>query len=107
MNTSKKVFFLLIFGFIISLYYSYYNLSKFDRSDIDTGQHLMIRGDIINIWREAESFKKDFIEEKKNFFLSGLEYTRTYLPSKIIAIYSKLFNVSLFENYEKNIFSNV
>ena len=106
MNTSKKVFFLLIFGFIISLYYSYYNLSKFDRSDIDTGQHLMIRGDIINIWREAASFKKDFIEEKKNFFLSGLEYTRTYLPSKIIAIYSKLFNTILFENYEKDIVSN-
>ncbi len=106
MNTSKKVFFLLIFGFIISLYYSYYNLSKFDKYDLDTTQHLMVRGDISNLWREAESFKKDFIQEKKSFFSSGLEYTRTYLPSKIIAIYSKLFNVSLFENYEKNIVSN-
>ena len=57
MNTSKKVFFLLIFGFIISLYYSYYNLSKFDRSDIDTGQHLMIRGEIINIWAIIPSLR--------------------------------------------------
>jgi len=68
MNTSKKVFFLLIFGFIISLYYSYYNLSKFDKYDLDTTQHLMVRGDISNLWREAESFKKDFIQEKKKFF---------------------------------------
>ena len=52
---------------------------------------------------EAETFKRDFFEQDKSFLESGKEYTRTYLPSKILAIYSKIFNVNLYENYEKNI----
>ena len=46
----------------------------------------MIRGDLNLIWHEAVSFKKDLLSRKK-IFGNGIEYTRTFLPSKIVAFY--------------------
>ena len=62
----------------------------------------MVRGDVALIWREAESFKKDF-RDNKNLFGNGIEYTRTFLPSKIVAIYSSLFNKKLYEDSKNEI----
>ena len=56
----------------------------------------MIRGDTALIWREAEAFKHDLINDN-NFFGKGIEYTRTFLPSKIIAFYSLIFNQELYD----------
>ena len=103
MINSKKFLIVLIFGFIISIFLSHYNLENFDRHDGVEKKHLMVMGDINLIWKEAETFKRDFFEQDKSFLESGKEYTRTFLPSKILAIYSKIFNINLYENYEKNI----
>ena len=103
MINSKKFLIVLFFGFIISIFLSHYNLENFDKHDGVVSKHLMVLGDINSIWNEAESFKRDFFEQDKSFLESGKEYVRTFLPSKILAIYSKIFNVDLYENYEKNI----
>ena len=103
MINSKKFLIVLVFGFIISISLSQYNLDNFDKHDGVVSKHLMVLGDINLIWKEAETFKRDFFEQDKGFLESGKEYTRTFLPSKILAIYSKIFNVDLYENYEKNI----
>ena len=59
----------------------------------------MIRGDINLIWREAYAFKKDLIE-KENFLGNGIPYTRTFLPSKTIALYSFLRDQKIYENVD-------
>ncbi len=103
MSSSKKVYLILILGFFLSLSYSFYNLSEFDKYDTQKENHLMIRGDLSLIWKEADTFKQDFFEYDKSYFISGMEYTRTYLPSKIIAFYSKITNYELYIDFEKNI----
>ena len=103
MSSSKKVYLILILGFFLSLSYSFYNLSEFDNLHPQKKNHPMVRGDINLIWKEAETFKRDFFQYDKSYFTSGKEYTRTYLPSKIIAIYSKITNYELYEDFEKNV----
>ena len=105
MSSSKKVYLILILGFFLSISYSFYNLSKFDKHDSLKKHHLMIRGDLNLIWKEAETFKKDFFQYDKSYFISGIEYTRTYLPSKIIALYSEITNYELYDDFEQNIIS--
>ena len=96
----KPIYFIIFFGIFISIVVADINLRKFDKNEQKS--HLMIKGDILLIWEEAESFKKD-IAKGKNFFLSGKEYTRTYLPSKIIAAYSSATKSDLFKDFEKKI----
>ncbi len=103
MSNSKKVYLILILGFFLSLSYSFYNLSEFDKLHPQKKNHPMVRGDLNLIWKEAETFKRDFFQYDKSYFTSGKEYTRTYLPSKIIAIYSKITNYELYEDFEKNV----
>ena len=85
---------ILIFAFILSISFSSFNINKFDK--IEEESHLMIRGDIDLIWKEAQSFKNNFIS-KKPILESGLEYKRTFLPSKLLAFYSILSSNELFE----------
>ncbi len=103
MSNSKKVYLILILGFFLSLSYSLYNLSEFDKSHPQKKNHPMVRGDINLIWKEAETFKRDYFQYDKSYFNSGIEYTRTYLPSKIIALYSKITNYELYDDFENNV----
>ena len=81
----NKVLPIILIGILISISFSFYNIKKFN---IDTNNESpMIKGDIMLIWREAESFKND-IKKNKSILSSGIEYTRSYLPSKLLAIYS-------------------
>ena len=59
----------------------------------------MIMGDTKFYWTEAEELKRD-LYDGKNYFNSGRKYTRTYLPSKILALYSHISGQELFENFE-------
>ena len=94
----KRGIFLIIFiGFLISSVTSFLNLKKYDQ--IDGQPHSMILGDLKLIWIEAEHLKRD-LHSGKNFFRSGIEYDRTYLPSKLIALYSYAVGEKLFENFE-------
>ena len=73
MSNSKKVYLILILGFLLSISYSFYNLSKFDKYDSLKKHHLMIRGDLNLIWKEAETFKKDFFQYDKNYLINILK----------------------------------
>ena len=105
LNLKKKHTLITFFfiGIIISIFYASFNLNKYDRNE--NNRHLMIRGDTLFIWKEAESFKKDTIENK-SLFGNGIQYTRTFLPSKLIAIYSLTFGTELFESYD-NIYDDL
>ena len=94
MVLNRKIYTILIFGLLISFAYSFLTVIKFDKYN-KSNNHLMVRGDIQLIWEEASDFKKDFFERDKNIFEAGKEYTRTYLPSKILAFYSQIFNLKI------------
>tara|TARA_B100000579_G_scaffold254466_1_gene209414 strand:- start:2723 stop:4069 length:1347 start_codon:yes stop_codon:yes gene_type:complete len=96
----KPIFITILFAILLSTFLAKINLDEFDKLDRD--KHLMIVGDINLIWQEAETFKNDILEGK-TYFDSGKEYTRTYLPSKIVALYSILNNSNLFKNFDKKI----
>ena len=96
MNFERNIFFIIFVGLLISSTTSFLNLNKYDQ--IDGQPHSMISGDIKLIWTEAEQFKRD-LYDGKNFFNSGMEYQRTYLPSKLLAFYSHVTKHELFENF--------
>jgi hypothetical protein len=98
-DTNSLIIIFLI-GILFSSFYAIYNINKFDKNE--NGRHLMIRGDTSLIWREANSFKKD-LNKNQNFFGNGMEYTRTFLPSKMIAFYSLLSGHDLYEDSKSTI----
>ena len=99
----KKVFIVILVGILISISFSFYNTKKFDIIDSEN-QSPMVKGDLLHIWKEAESFKND-IKNNKNILSAGIEYTRTYLPSKLLAIYSIITDKKLFYDFDKLIVS--
>jgi len=101
LENKKLVYLVFLIGITISTSYAFFNLNKFDKIEGLNG-HLMIRGDTGLIWHEAESFKKDFFKNK-TIFGNGAEYTRTFLPSKIVTFYSILTNQDLYDDYENKI----
>jgi len=101
LENKKLVYLVFLLGIIISINYAFFNLNKFDKNE-DTNKHLMIRGDLSLIWYEAESFKKDLLKNK-TIFGNGAEYTRTFLPSKILAFYSILTNQDLYDDYKNRV----
>ncbi len=100
-KNDKSLIYIFLIGILISSLYAIYNINKFEKNE--KNGHLMIRGDIDIVWREAYSFKKDLIE-KKNFFGNGIFYTRTFLPSKTVALYSFLLNQDIYENIDNKTF---
>ena len=100
-KNDKYLIYIFLIGILISSLYAIYNINKFEKNE--KNGHLMIRGDIDIVWREAYSFKKDLIE-KKNLFGNGIFYTRTFLPSKTVALYSFLLNQDIYENIDNKTF---
>ena len=96
LKNRKPIYLILLIGIIISIFYANFNLKVFDKNE--NNNHLMIRGDTNLIWYEAETFKKDLINNK-NFFGNGSEYMRTFLPSKLIAFYSLITGYDLYEDF--------
>ena len=94
---NKSIIYIFFIGILISSFYSIYNINKFEKNE--KNGHLMIRGDLKLIWREAYAFKKD-LTEKENFLGNGIPYTRTFLPSKTIALYSFLRDQNIYENID-------
>ena len=108
MYSKKGVFFLIIASFFLSILFSNFFLSKYDRYEISTDEiqnHAFIKGDIPGIWTEAEKIKQD-LQSGKNYFMSGTELWRSYLPPRIIAFYSIIANYSLFGDWDNKIISS-
>jgi len=102
-KSNKTLIIILFLGFVFSILYSLFNLKYFDKNQ-NLNNHLMIRGDISLIWQESHLFKEDLIKNHK-IIGAGKEYTRTFLPSKILSIFYLIFDEEFYQNYEKNIIS--
>ena len=102
-KSNKTLITIFTLGIIFSILYSLFNLKYFDKNQ-DLNKHLMIRGDLSLIWEESHEFKKDLIENHK-IIGSGKEYTRTFLPSKILSIFYLIFDEKFYQDYEKKIVS--
>ena len=57
-KNDKYLIYIFLIGILISSLYAIYNINKFEKNE--KNGHLMIRGDIDIVWREAYSFKKFF-----------------------------------------------
>ena len=101
LKNNKKIYLVFLIGIMIATSYGFFNLDKFDKIEEPNG-HIMIRGDLGLIWHEAETFKEDFLL-KKNIFGNGIEYTRTFLPPKIVAFYHILTNQDLYDDNDNRI----
>ena len=97
LKKNKLLIYIFFIGILISCLYAIYNTYNFEKNE--KNRHLMISGDIALVWREAHAFKKDLIETK-NFFGNGIAYTRTFLPSKTVALYSFLLNQDIYESID-------
>lgn len=105
----KENLFLIIFisSFIFSILNSFYQIKQFDNyKEVSSGPnyHSMIRGDIEDFYSEGDSIASD-IREGKSYFETGGEYRRPYLPSRIFALYSLIFDEDLYDQ-ENNVSSN-
>jgi hypothetical protein len=100
-KSNKTLIIILFLGFVFSILYSLFNLKYFDKNQ-NLNNHLMIRGDISLIWQESHLFKEDLIENHK-IIGAGKEYTRTFLPSKILSIFYLIFDEEFYQDYKKKI----
>ena len=108
MSAEKKIYSVIVISFIISIIFSVIAINKYDTYEISTDEienHRMIKGDIPSIWIDGETIKKD-LQNGKSYFDSGDEIHRSYLPPRLIALYSYLFNYNLFEDWENKIISS-
>ena len=108
MNIVKKTYILIFISFLISIVSTNIFINKYDKYEISTDDienHQIVKGDIPDIWIDGEIIKRDLLNGK-NYFESGKEIFRSYLPPRLIALYSHVFNYSLFENWDKRIISS-
>ena len=107
MLNEKKIYLLIFTAFFISIITSFILIQNFDKYEISTDNlenHAIIKGDIPDIWIDGQTIKDDLISGK-SYFESGKEIFRSYLPPRLIALYSHIFNYELFENWESKTFS--
>lgn len=108
MLINKRIYITILVAFLLSLITSSIFVKNFDRYEISTDEkenHAMIKGDIPDMWIDAQVIKND-LSSGKGYFESGKEIFRSYLPPRSFALYSYVFNYELFENWEKKIFSS-
>ena len=88
LNNQYCKFFILL-GFLISITYSIFITNKYDQNyltqDKNKIEHYLIKGDVEDYFNIAFNFNNDL--KKKSFFLSGGEYTSSYLHPKIISFF--------------------
>ena len=95
MNILKsKVTFFIFLSFIISTIISLNFVVKLDKYESDGKDHFIIKGDVEGIWHEGEKYKQDLINNK-GILGSGSEIYRSYLPPRLIALFSLIFNFDL------------
>ena len=104
MNILKsKITFFIFLSFLISTIISLNFVLKLDKYESDGKEHFIIKGDVEGIWQEGEKFKQDLINNK-GILGSGAEIYRSYLPPRLIAFFSLIFNFDLInkqEGYDK------
>ena len=100
MNILKsKITFFIFLSFIISTIISLNFVLKLDKYESDGKDHFIIKGDVEGIWYEGEKYKQDLINNK-GILGSGSEIYRSYLPPRLIALFSSIFNFDLINKQE-------
>jgi len=100
--TLKKIFFLIFFGFVLSIVLSNYYLAKYDKYRDDGYSHVMLKDETLRIWHQAAKIVED-VKNGKNFFLSGdVTFTKP-LPQRLVAIYSLSSGHEIIDEWEPNI----
>ena len=103
LKNKENIFLLLLFiGFFFSIANNFYQIEKFDNyaSRTSGDVHSMITNDIANFWREGAQIAKD-IKGGKNYFETGGEYRRPYMPSRIFAFFSLITSENLLDENQK------
>ena len=98
---NKKIFFFIALSFVLSILISFNFVDKLDLYESDGFDHHIIKGDIDDIWSRGAKFKDDLIASK-NFLTSGAEIYRSYLPPRLIGLFSIIFDYELL-TYENNL----
>ena len=93
----KKITNLIFISLLISIFLSIYLTYKYDRFESDNVVHAMVKQDAYHIWKRADKLKKDMLSGK-DYFLSGSELHRSYLPVRTIAFFSFIFDYELFSD---------
>lgn len=100
MNILKsKITFFIFLSFLISTIVSLNFMLKLDKYETDGKDHFIIKGDVEDIWHEGDKFKQDLINNK-GILMSGSEIYRSYLPPRLIAFFSLMFNYELIKKQE-------
>ena len=108
MPIQKNIYILIISAFLLSIFTSFLIIKNYDKYEISTDEienHRIIKGDIPDIWIDGQTIKND-LEVGKSYFESGKEIFRSYLPPRLIALYSYIFDYDLFEDWDKRIISS-
>ena len=99
----NRIILTLLAGLLLSVSLSFFFINKFNNYDDSVSEryeHRMLRSDQEKFWIQAHNLQID-LKNQKNFFDTGYEYRISYLPSKILYIYSVLFNEKFYEYDEK------
>ncbi len=108
MSIQKNIYIIIISAFLVSIFTSFLIIKNYDKYEISTDEienHRIIKGDIPDIWIDGQTIKND-LEAGKGYFESGKEIFRSYLPPRLIALYSYIFDYELFENWDQKIISS-
>ena len=99
----KQNYTYIISWFIIISKSKFFFINKFNNYDDSVSEryeHRMLKSDTEKFWIQAHNLQI-YLKNQKNFFDTGYEYRISYLPSKILYIYSVLFNEKFYEYDEK------
>ncbi len=95
-----NIFYLLLFfSFSFSVLNSIYQINNFDnykKTKILPEYHSMINGDIEYFFKEGNEIANK-IRDGENYFETGGEYRRPYLPSRLFAFFSLIINKELYD----------
>ena len=108
MIKKKRIFLIILIGFLVSIISSIYNIKNYDENEISKDgihYHKMIKFDVYRYLSHGNEIKNQ-IKEGVNFFETGREHYTKYLPPRLIALYYYIFDLNLFED-EKNKIVNV
>ena len=100
---NKKIFLLIFFGFLLSVFQNNYNLKNYDKNILDVDgeyYHQMIKADARRYLSHGNEIKEQ-LKSGINFFETGREHFTKYLPARIAALYYYLTNNDLFETPAK------
>lgn len=102
MIANNKFLLIFLIIFLLSILNSIYQIKNFDNFDNSTNKshHSMIYGDIEDFWREGFFISED-LKKNISYFNTGGEYRRPYLPSRIYALYSLIFNKKIYDEKDK------